>query len=141
MSTTIDPEAFAEALAEVIGIRTKQPTGEAPNPRRRTVACCSGTRTAYQRHVKRGEEPCVASKRANTEYVQARRGRRGASRKEPQGCPSYSGYQTHMQRGEEPCDGCKEARREYDREQYAKKPDGRRRQRAYAARQRAARAA
>ena len=55
--------------------------------------------------------------------------------------PSYSNYITHKKRGEEACDGCKEAKRIYDRARYAKNPRrARAPQRAYEARQRAAKA-
>lgn len=54
--------------------------------------------------------------------------------------PSYGGYLAHKKRGEDACTGCKAKKREYDRERYAKNPrKARAPQRAYEARQRAAR--
>lgn len=54
--------------------------------------------------------------------------------------PSYGGYLAHKKAGEEACAGCKAKKREYDRERYAKNPrKARAPQRAYEARQRAAR--
>jgi len=56
--------------------------------------------------------------------------------------PSYANYLAHRKRGEDACDGCLEAKRVYDRERYAKNPRrARAPQRAYEARQRAARKA
>lgn len=55
--------------------------------------------------------------------------------------PSYGGYLAHKKRSENACKACKAAKREYDQERYARNPRrARAPQRAYEARQRAARA-
>ena len=147
---TIDPTLYAEALAEIRAIRPKQPAVEQPKskatpsrpqprPRPYGAPCCKGDRTGYQRHKKRGEEACEASKAASAAYTRARRGRPDAIRKPPE-CGEYGGYLAHKKRGEDACERCKDAKRAYDRERYAKNPRrARAPQRAYEARQRAAR--
>lgn len=154
--SAVDPKLYAEALAELRALRPKQTNAEEPRPetsakpkqttaparKRRplTEICCEGDRAGYRAHLARSEEACLASKRANADY---RKGVRPAAKpKEPAECPSYGAYLAHIKRGEDACDGCKDAKRAYDRERYAKNPrKARAPQRAYEARQRAARAA
>ena len=73
-----------------------------------------GTRAAYKRHLRRGEEPCRECREA------ARRADRGRKRnraqpRELQPCGTYAAYMRHLRRREEPCGACREARRVLDR--------------------------
>ena len=81
-----------------------------------------GTRAAYKRHLRRGEEPCRECREA------ARRADRGRKRnraqpRELQPCGTYAAYMRHLRRGEEPCGACRKARRSRDREMTRSRPE------------------
>lgn len=90
------------------------PSGTTPTHPQRCR--CAGTRTAYQQHLKHGEQPCSTSTAANAAYLRTRSG--GTARNKPT-CGTYSGYQAHRKRDEPACGRCLEARRERDRAAYA----------------------
>jgi hypothetical protein len=92
-------------------------TPSGPAPARPKRCRCAGTRTAYQQHLKHGEQPCATSTAANAAYLRARR-ESGPARHAPE-CGTYSGYQAHRKRDEPACERCLEARRERDRAAYA----------------------
>lgn len=64
-----------------------------------------GTRAAYARHLRNGEVPCEACKKAN-------RVREAAIRGEPrplQPCGTVAAYRRHRYHREEPCEACRSA--------------------------------
>lgn len=71
-----------------------------------------GTRSGYERHRNRREEPCDQCRAANTEYKR----RRKAAPKDPTAMPPINhgtepGYRQHEYRGERPCEECRQAYR------------------------------
>ena len=79
-----------------------------------------GTRAAYKRHLRRGEEPCRECREA------ARRADRGRKRnrtqpRELQPCGTRAAYQRHVRAGEAPCEACREANRTRWREEWRKR--------------------
>ena len=69
-----------------------------------------GTRAAYMRHLRRGEDPCGACRDANR--AGDREQRRRSARKVTS-CGTYAAYQRHVKAGEEACAACKRAQAEY----------------------------
>ena len=67
-----------------------------------------GTRAAYQRHMRRGEQPCKACREANRTRALEEWRKRNA-----QSCGTNAGYQRHVKAGERPCAACKRAKAEY----------------------------
>lgn len=84
----------------------------------RELAPC-GTRAAYIRHRRRGEEPCAQCRAAATVVERERRG--GSPRKAAQ-CGTKSGYAAHRRREEPPCASCTEANRIASRKSYNSRP-------------------
>ena len=79
-----------------------------------------GTTAAYQRHLRRGEEPCRECREA------ARRADRGRKRnrtqpRQLQPCGTRAAYQRHIRAGEVPCEACREANRAGGREQWRRR--------------------
>ena len=75
-----------------------------------------GTKSAYNRHLARGEEPCAACVEARRLYDRERYVRRPRPPRTPQPCGTAAAYVRHRYRGEEPCRECKEAHLLYNRE-------------------------
>jgi len=74
------------------------------------VCWCGESQYGYRLHRKRGEEPCQASREANTTAEAARRERRkhGIPRHlEP--CGTEAAYRRHIRRGEPIDDACRQA--------------------------------
>ena len=67
-----------------------------------------GTRAAYQRHIRSGEEPCEACREANRT-----RGREEWRKRNAQSCGTYAAYQRHVKAGERTCAACRWAKAEY----------------------------
>ncbi|MFE2297960.1 hypothetical protein ACFXAW_07165 [Streptomyces sp. NPDC059445] len=102
-------------LLASLGLTPSSPPSSKPA---RPQRCrCAGTRTAYQLHLKHGEQPCAKSTAANATYLRAHRGG-GPARHAPE-CGTYSGYLAHRKRSEDACTRCLEARRVRDRQAYA----------------------
>jgi hypothetical protein len=126
MSTRIDPDLYAQALADIRSIPSASTIpAPASEPATTITGCCAGDRTGYQRHLRTGTPPCDASRAANTAY--------GRGPKEPRklgiDCGTYSGYQHHRRLREPACDGCLAAKRDYYNAYYAKRADRIRQQR------------
>lgn len=71
-----------------------------------------GTRAAYQRHLRRGEEPCEECRQAKRDYDNARNRRLGMKPQKIAECGTDSGYKAHHERDEEPCEECRAAKRD-----------------------------
>lgn len=89
-----------------------------------TATAPCGTRSAYQRHRRHGEEPDEACRQANTAYH--RRLRCSEPRRETQygpqtdpACGTVIGFERHRRRYEVPCAPCRQALREYQRQRKA----------------------
>ena len=61
---------YDQALAEIRALRVPGDTTDRQRPQaaRESEACCDGSRNAYQRHRRNGEEACPASTAANNAY-------------------------------------------------------------------------
>lgn len=71
MSTTVDPELYAQALAEIRALRprpaTEQQVADGSRP-----TCCTGDRRGYQWHQRTRNLPaCEKSSAANRAYTAA----------------------------------------------------------------------
>lgn len=87
----------------------------------RTTELVHGTRSGYQKHRRRGEEPCEPCLVAKQAEQNARRREvRASEGKTPRArvaaCGTSSGYQAHKRRQERPCLECVDAQQLYDRE-------------------------
>ena len=75
-----------------------------------------GTRAAYQRHRRAGEEPCdpcrEAMRAANRQFEESRPPRK-RNRRELKPCGTRAAYARHRRNGETPCDACRAAYSEY----------------------------
>lgn len=118
MSVRIDPDLYAQALADIRSIPTAKtiPT-PTPEPATAVMGCCAGDRNGYQRHLRAGTPPCEASRAANTAYGRGPKG----PRKLGIDCGTYSGYQRHRRLREPACDACLAAKRDYYNAYYAKR--------------------
>lgn len=71
-----------------------------------------GTRAAYQRHMRAGEEPCDpcrdAMRSANRQFEESRPPRK-RNRRELKPCGTRAAYNRHRRNGETPCDACRAA--------------------------------
>ena len=71
-----------------------------------------GTRAAYQRHMRAGEEPCDpcrdAMRAANRQFEESRPPRK-RNRRELKPCGTRAAYARHRRNGETPCDACRAA--------------------------------
>jgi hypothetical protein len=131
VSTSIDPDLYAQALADLRAIPTRQTSAPAVTTTPATAVpspegCCSGDRTGYQWHHRTGNLPaCEESLKANRDYSHAylhRTGRATSTRRrkgEIPECGSMSGYHAHRRKGEPACEACLEAKREYSNAYYA----------------------
>lgn len=71
MPTTVDPELYAQALAEIRALRPK-PTTEQQVANDRRPTCCTGDRNGYQWHRRTRNLPaCEKSSAANRAYIAA----------------------------------------------------------------------
>ena len=87
----------------------------------RPVTALCGTYSAYQRHRRRGEEPCPACKEARRLDSLARRRVQGIPARPVAECGTPSGYNAHRRRGEPACNECREAKSAAGRERYRTK--------------------
>lgn len=78
-----------------------------------------GTRAAYKRHRRNGEEPCEACKKANTAENRDAQQRYNEKRRP---CGTSAAYRRHLRAGEEPCALCREAVRKSVQQSRSKKP-------------------
>lgn len=82
----------------------------APTKTRELRPC--GTRAAYVRHKRNGEEPCLACHTAYKEYKRELNSRRKRTRKlKP--CGTYAAWMRHHRNGEKPCYKCRIAHSAY----------------------------
>jgi hypothetical protein len=103
-----------ECLADADGDRHSVRGGLTPaerftgdKPRTGANPTC-GSLAAYQRHKRRGEEPCDACRAARSRYERERR-RVVSDPRPPAVCGTEAGYRRHRRNGEDACEACKEA--------------------------------
>ncbi|MFF2522476.1 WhiB family transcriptional regulator [Streptomyces liangshanensis] len=82
----------------------------------RPLAPC-GTKAAYERHQRRGEDVDVACREWREEYLAARR-------RQPAQCGTSGGRSRHQRRGEPVCPDCRAAHKRAERRRLAKKTAG-----------------
>ena len=70
-----------------------------------------GTLRGHQYHVRAGERPCMACRRARNAYDRGRYVRRLV----PEPCGTDGAYQRHLRSGEETCQACRAAHAEQGR--------------------------
>lgn len=61
-------DLYAEALAELRGLRTIQPEPQAEPETKSSSGCCTGDRRGYQWHQRTGTPACEESAAANRAY-------------------------------------------------------------------------
>jgi hypothetical protein len=71
-----------------------------------------GTDSAYNRHLRRGEEPDVACREAHRKKAESERRKKGIKPAKVAQCGTVSGYGRHRRDGEEACTACKQAEAE-----------------------------
>jgi hypothetical protein len=103
-----------EALREV---RRKIQNERFPAAKSPAPAKQCGSNAAYQRHLRRKEEPCDPCKDARKAYMGEYRG--GGFGRRVQPCGTYAAHRRHLRKGEEPCEPCKVAFRIYHQEKRA----------------------
>lgn len=68
----VDPELYAQALAEVRALPSRARAAQLPARSRAVTrprpACCTGDRNGYQQHQRRHEEACPPARAAAAEY-------------------------------------------------------------------------
>lgn len=99
-------DAQLNQLINAIGLKEPKPTRE--------LKPC-GTTAAYERHRSRGETPCEACRKANTEAKRARNCTPTPERRKPIAHGTYAGYRQHAYRGETPCAECRQASSDYQK--------------------------
>jgi hypothetical protein len=72
----VDPDLYAQALAEIRAIPGARAVPGVQPTAPSSVSCCAGNRNGYQQHLRRGEEACEASTRAAAAYRREWRSRR-----------------------------------------------------------------
>lgn len=80
MPTTVDPELYAQALAEIRALRPR-PDAEQQAIDDSEPTCCTGDRSGYQWHQRTRNLPaCEQSSAANRAYINAFRAARRRKR-------------------------------------------------------------
>jgi hypothetical protein len=108
-------EMEAEELLYAVGLRKRHGT---------TPLAPHGTTAAYERHLKYGDEPCDACRKANADKKRGQKAGEKVGRRTEIPHGTLRGYRRHLYRREPACVDCLKASANYQRARHAAKPRG-----------------